>query len=562
MITPPPIEEKIDPLEDEEEREEIARRSFNRRVRIEQRALGFAASGADGLPKHRGGRFAYQLRDEQRLRNIAGVPQAIVKVIPGGGVGSRGELVAQLNYLSRDGAQELERGDGPAGYQIEGQDAIRDVATDWAMAWEDAASRDGRTARAKSKTFHLLVSYPEGTDPDMAQMAAEAFTDRLCQSGEYGDRWRYIAAWHTDRPHPHMHVVIDRLGASGRMMQIHPAKTINPKSLRALQVDTAIEYGIALNDTPRVSRGHRDRALSSPEWRVEQRGERCERSPTRQVYDKNASSFAEDAIGREAHELKKLSDRYRRADMPERRADAKALEQAAFILSSGGALDNAPQIVAKEHPEPRRHRETQERMNERAVKLENLAVAPEASNDRNARSRIDQNDRAQSELGRSLTPNRRLTELELSELFHAKEREITERQRDEVEKRELRLRNAETKDLDFQTSDTDGTNKRESIDTAGRDLNEISLRTRQSLERMVDSQTFICVIHSRPLFHEVLRCRLLPFSITFPLWMIRASIGKFCIRFRKFCCWFYAGRWPERMILLRSGIGVSRSWSS
>ena len=477
MMTPPPIDERIDQIEDEEENGLArARRGFQWRARLEQRAIGFAEKGSEGQSKHQGGRFAYQLRDEQRLKNVAGVPQAIVKVIPGGGVGSRGELVAQLNYLSRDGAQELERGGGPAGYQIEGQDAIRDVATDWAMAWEDAASRDGRTARAKSKTFHLLVSYPEGTNSDMAQMAAEAFTDQLCQSGEYGDRWRYIAAWHTDRPHPHMHVVIDRLGASGRMMQIHPAKTINPKSLRALQVDTAIEYGIALNDTPRVSRGHRDRALSSPEWRVEQRGERCELSPTRQVYDKTASSFAEDAIGREAHELKKLSDRYRSADMPERRADAKALEQAAFILSSGGTLDNAPQIVAKEHPEPRRHRETQERMNERAVKLENLAVAPEASNDRNARSRIDQNDRAQSELGRSLTPNRRLTELELSELFHAKEREITERQRDEVEKRELRLRNAETKDLDFRTSDTDGTNKRESIDTAGRDLNEMSLR--------------------------------------------------------------------------------------
>ena len=140
MMTPPPINDELEQLEDEEE---IKQRGFNRRVHIEQRALGFAAGGADGLPEHRGGRFAYQLRDEQRLKNVSGVPQAIVKVIPGGGVGSRGELVAQLNYLSRDGAQELERGDGPSGYQIEGQDAIRDVATDWAMAWEDAASRDG-----------------------------------------------------------------------------------------------------------------------------------------------------------------------------------------------------------------------------------------------------------------------------------------------------------------------------------------------------------------------------------------------------------------------------------
>ena len=440
MMTPPLTEEKINPLEDEEEHEEIARRSFQRRVGLEQRALGFAAGGADGLPKHRGGRFAYQLRDEQRLRNVAGVPQAIVKVIPGGGVGSRGELVAQLNYLSRDGTQELEQGGGLGGYQIEGQDAIRDVAVDWAMAWEDAASRDGRTARAKSKSFHLLVSYPEGTDPDMAQMAAEAFTHQLCQSGDYGDRWRYIAAWHTDRPHPHMHVVIDRLGASGRMMQIHPAKTINPKSLRALQVDTAIEYGIALNDTPRVSRGHRDRGLSSPEWRAEQRGERRERSPTRQVYDKTASGFAEDAIGREANELKKLSDRYRDADTAERRGKAKELERAAFILSSGGTLDGRPhKPVRDRHSEKvdawiekeKKHEDPSFEIQPQAVSIPQEAprdaIADEFA-DLVSETRAKEKDHSERRLKPQRPPHRRMTEEELREHLATEERKLTERQ--------------------------------------------------------------------------------------------------------------------------------------
>ena len=443
MMTSPPIEEKIEPLEDEEEQEEISRRGFQRRVGLEQRALGFAASDADGLPKHRGGRFAYQLRDEQRLRNISGVPQAIVKVIPGGGVGSRGELVAQLNYLSRDGTQELEQGGGPGGYQIEGQDAIRDVAVDWAMAWEDAASRDGRTARAKSRSFHLLVSYPEGTDTDMAQMAAEAFTDQLCQSGDYGDTWRYITAWHTDRAHPHMHIVIDRLGASGRMMQIHPAKTINPKSLRALQVDTAIEYGIALNDTPRVSRGHRDRGLSSPEWRAEQRNEKREHSPTRQVYAKTATSFADDAIGREANELKKLSDRYRNADTPERRQEAKALERAAFILSSGGTLDDAPQMTARELPGDKQVREQQKGIASEAVELkrEFPAASPDITVDRPLRTRIEQSDHTQPEFEHPRGQHRRLTELELRELLDAKVQELTERQCRADKRRQLEPEN-------------------------------------------------------------------------------------------------------------------------
>ena len=334
MREPPSLPEAVTELEEDERR-----RGFVWRSGLESRALRSAGSG---LGDTMGGRFAYTLRDEQRVRNVARVPQAIVKVIPGGGVGSRGELVAQLNYLSRDGDLELEQGDGIDTWKMDCSEDIRDLATDWAMAWEDAASRDGRTARAKSKSFHMLVSFPEGTDADMARMAADAFAERLCQSGDYGDQWRNVRAWHTDRAHPHMHLVIDRLGASGRMMQIHPAKPINPKVLRALQVETAAEYGIELNDTPRVSRGHRDLDLSTAEWRADERGEMQGRSPRRAVYAKTATGFADDAIAREAVELRKLSERYQESDAPEQRRNAKALEKAAFMLMSGGSLDDGP----------------------------------------------------------------------------------------------------------------------------------------------------------------------------------------------------------------------------
>jgi len=474
MMTPTPNSGKNDRFDDEEDQEEIKQRGFQRRVNLEQRALSFAASGSEGLPKHRGGRFAYQLRDEQRLKNIAGVPQAIVKVIPGGGVGSRGELVAQLNYLSRDGTQELERGGGPGGYQIEGQDAIRDVATDWAMAWEDAASRDGRTARAKSKSFHLLVSYPEGTDTDMAQMAAEAFTDQLCQSGEYGDRWRYIAAWHTDRAHPHMHVVIDRLGASGRMMQIHPAKTINPKVLRALQVETAAEYGIALNDTPRVSRGHRDRGLSSPEWRAEQRGERRDRSPTRQVYAKTASSFADDAIGREANELKKLSDRYSKADTPERRHEAKELERAAFVLTSGGTLDDAPQTMVRNQPEERRDQEQRNETTGEEVTLdrEPPKATSDFSGDQSSRANIDQDRLTERALEQQQGSHRLLTKAELWERLARKEKELVARRRRAEEREQSRSPTTKPSEPDPFPHDTDNVHERNNDDAVERHSNE------------------------------------------------------------------------------------------
>ena len=258
-----------------------------------------------------GGRYNYRLRPEQRVKNAQKIPQAVVKIIPGGGCSGRGQLTAQLNYLSRDGDLELEEGYREFRNPIWDTDDIRDTATRWAMDWEDAMSRDGRTARAKNKTFHMLILYPEGTDPETAKDAADKFADRLCHSGEFGDEWRNIRAWHTDRAHPHMHLIIDRLGESGRMMQIHPAKPINPKRLRALQVDTAAEYGLALNDTPRVSRGHRELGLSSPEHRLEERGQRMDRSSRRHQYSMVVEGYAELSINQEVKELKALAQEYR-----------------------------------------------------------------------------------------------------------------------------------------------------------------------------------------------------------------------------------------------------------
>lgn len=255
-----------------------------------------------------------------------------------------------------------------------------------------------------------------------------------------------------------MHVVIDRLGASGRMMQIHPAKTINPKSLRALQVETAAEYGIALNDTPRVSRGHRERGLSSPEWRAEQRGERRDRSPTRQVYAKTASSFADDAIGREANELKKLADRYQSNNTPKRRHEAKALERAAFILSSGGTLDDYPLLdPEREASEAETVKETTtvQKQSElfieqcRPVLLQSPALITEALRAAHQRDRadIEEAERSGQQLNRErerddpieqqdhhLGP--RLTEETLRELVDRRSREIgrkTETERSERE---------------------------------------------------------------------------------------------------------------------------------
>ena len=254
------------------------------------------------------GRFAYRLDAAQRIRNAIRAPQAVVKIVRGGGAGSRRDLETQLTYLSRDGELALDEFelDGSS-FDLQGASEIKGVSDTWAQRWDEAKALDGRTARAKTNTYHMIVSFPEGTDWERAHDAASTFADRFLTSGEFDDRWNHIRAWHTDRAHPHMHIVIDRRGESGLMMQINPARDISPARLRGLQVDAAAEHGLLLNDTPRVSRGLRGKGLSTSEWRTEQLGQRIGRNPNRVAYERLATGIADETTRFEAAQLRRLA---------------------------------------------------------------------------------------------------------------------------------------------------------------------------------------------------------------------------------------------------------------
>ena len=164
----------------------------------------------------RGGRFAYRLSDRQRIGNAMGAPQALVKIVRKGGAATRGDLVSQLSYLSREGELVLDEHDPADGdFAVEGREDIKGLAHAWAERWEAAARYDGRSARAASQTYHVVVSFPSGTEAEAARGAADLFAERFLTSGEFGDAWRHVRPWHTDTEHPHIHLVIDRRGASG-----------------------------------------------------------------------------------------------------------------------------------------------------------------------------------------------------------------------------------------------------------------------------------------------------------------------------------------------------------
>ncbi len=254
-------------------------------------------------------------------------------------------MTAQLKYLSRDGDLELEQADGDIRGLVETRGEIEEIAELWADDWKQAAGQDQRFARAKTNTFHLLVSFPEGTDTERAKAAAWTFADRLCHSGDYGDEWRNVRAWHEDRAHPHMHLVIDRRGESGRMMKIHPAADINPKVLRALQVDTAAEQGIALNDTPRSSRGITRQPESSREWRAERGPQPRGRTKMRDRYADLTRRFAVDTARREAEAQRELAVRLQSRGQI---GLADTVQGAARTLEAGGELRTMDGEAARE----------------------------------------------------------------------------------------------------------------------------------------------------------------------------------------------------------------------
>ena len=88
-------------------------------------------------------------------------------------------------------------------------------------------------------------------------------------SGTYGgDSYDYYTAFHTDRAHPHMHVVVYRRGLeNGEWLKVSERSDMNYDAMRSVLVDVAGREGIDLEATPRLARGLHDRPVPDAEYR-------------------------------------------------------------------------------------------------------------------------------------------------------------------------------------------------------------------------------------------------------------------------------------------------------
>ncbi|OWJ75045.1 relaxase/mobilization nuclease domain-containing protein [Haematobacter genomosp. 1] len=199
-------------------------------------------------------------------------PQSVVKMVKGGGASTARGLMAQMDYLSRQDDLPLRRSEEYMGVEIDAEEAAA-MARGWQMPTEGGKA---------DRTSHFVVSFPINTDPTAAEASGRAWAQEMFGSGKFGgDRFDYYTAFHTDKDHPHIHVIVHRRGMdNGTWLAVSKRSEFNYQTFRDVHVRVAAEHGINLEATPRLTRGVHQRAVPDAEFRRAQAEGRKPEAPT------------------------------------------------------------------------------------------------------------------------------------------------------------------------------------------------------------------------------------------------------------------------------------------
>lgn len=211
--------------------------------------------------RRRGGRGGAGPQERQRNRgagsvtairgmtgNAQRVPQSVVKRVAAGGTHTRAELKRQLEYITRDEAMKASWSNFNGIERDLKDNTIDKTLPIWTSGWRGNPKR--------GHTDHIILSFPKGTDAETAEAVSREWGREIFGSGDYGDRWRYIAALHHNTEHVHTHFVIEKLGLDNdRFLSINRNAELNFDVMREAHARIAGEHGLALNATSRLSRG-------------------------------------------------------------------------------------------------------------------------------------------------------------------------------------------------------------------------------------------------------------------------------------------------------------------
>lgn len=209
------------------------------------------------------------MRDFIRRANAVSrrTPEVMVRIT--GAAKGKQHVKEHLAYVTRNGKLEAtnERGE-----VISGREAVKDLADEWMIG---APKKAGQ--RQAPDTRNLMLSMPEGTDPEKVLRAAKTFADKT-----FGGERAYLLALHTDQAHPHVHLTLKTRGFDGR--NLHPRKA----DLQQWREDFAHELrelGVAAEATPRRARGVVQKPKNQAVFHMERdhKAGRRERAPAVQL---------------------------------------------------------------------------------------------------------------------------------------------------------------------------------------------------------------------------------------------------------------------------------------
>lgn len=222
--------------------------------------------------------------------------QAIVHVVRRGGARSIKRICSQMEYLTRKrNPAERQRAQLP---ELQLQFSERHGAgfipynelPDWARRWGEQAGNyiNGQQVgdAEQDMTSHIIFSLPAGTDKTaayraMRKAAEDVFGATIIRDGDRGNphEFDYLTAFHTDKPHPHLHVLVNR-----KSLQRDP-DTKKHEWLKIARRNTRINYaimrerfaywaqqeGIDVEATSRLERGIETPSLSNEQFRINAR---------------------------------------------------------------------------------------------------------------------------------------------------------------------------------------------------------------------------------------------------------------------------------------------------
>ncbi|MGY6696696.1 MAG: LPD7 domain-containing protein [Roseinatronobacter sp.] len=214
---------------------------------------GSAGRGQDRGPRT-GPRLGSTARHQHMARAASGNRAVVIKLVRGGGCQNTRQLGNQLEYITGKADVVF---DSQGTFEQRGPLAADDarVAADrWKNSWDNVPSA--------GHTSHLIVSFPKDTDAGDVQ----AITERFCEQF-FDGQYDYVAATHSDRLHPHAHIVVNRHGLNGDLFTLRAGTEHSYENFKTAIVEIGLTQGVVLEASSRLERGIIHRAATDADYR-------------------------------------------------------------------------------------------------------------------------------------------------------------------------------------------------------------------------------------------------------------------------------------------------------